>query len=138
LRQRPEDIPVLAERIVAQLGAEEHGRRLLTPAFLASLQRAAWPGNVRELRNYLERCLVLDGTEDASAATDAPAPAAPAAVDPTRPYADARRLAVDDFEKRYLAALLALHEGKVAAAARAAGIDRVYLYKLLHKHGLRR
>jgi two-component system response regulator GlrR len=139
LRQRPDDLPVLVERIVRGLGHGEAAARLLTPAFMAALARASWPGNVRELRNYLERCLVLEDdspVEDASHATTAPGEGV--AVDATKTYADARRIALDDFERRYAQALLALHQGKVAAAARAADMDRVYLYKLLHKHGLKR
>jgi DNA-binding NtrC family response regulator len=139
LRQRPDDIPVLVERIVRGLGHSEAAARLLTPAFMAALTRASWPGNVRELRNYLERCLVLEDDSPVEDATDAGAARGEgAAIDASKTYADARRIALDDFERRYAQALLALHQGKVAAAARAADMDRVYLYKLLHKHGLRR
>ena len=41
------------------------------------------------------------------------------------------------FEKRYLEELLRVHENRVSAAARAAGVDRIYFYRLLWKHGLR-
>ena len=87
---------------------------------------------MRELRNYLERCLVLQ----------APAPmveglaSAHAVVDARQPYAEARRRALDAFERQYVEALLALHNGKVAGAARAAGMARVYLYRLMRRHGL--
>jgi two-component system, NtrC family, response regulator GlrR len=103
---------------------------------MATLARGAWPGNVRELRNYLERCLVLED-ESPPEAVEASTTSA-ASVDATLVYAEARKRALEDFERRYLQALLALHEGKVAAAAKAAEIDRVYLYKLLHRHGLKR
>jgi transcriptional regulator with PAS, ATPase and Fis domain len=135
LRERPEDIPILVERIVDSLTTDLPTReRLLEPHFLARLSRCAWPGNVRELRNFLERCLVLDeqllpGERAGSAGTDT--------IDPTVSYAEARRRALDSFERRYLDALLRHHGGRVASAARAAGIDRVYLYRLLHRHGLR-
>jgi PAS domain S-box-containing protein len=60
LRERPEDIPFLAARMLAELGRGS-GRRgtPLGPKMLSSLQRYAWPGNVRELRNTLERALLL-------------------------------------------------------------------------------
>jgi two-component system response regulator GlrR len=44
---------------------------------------------------------------------------------------------VSSFERRYLEELLRLHENRVSAAARAAGVDRIYFYRLLWKHGLR-
>jgi DNA-binding NtrC family response regulator len=44
---------------------------------------------------------------------------------------------VSAFERRYLEELLRLHENRVSAAARAAGVDRIYFYRLLWKHGLR-
>src|SRR5271167_1242931 len=60
LRQRPEDIPAIAEKMVAALGVDARVRdSLKDKEFLAQLQRAAWPGNVRELRNHLERCVAL-------------------------------------------------------------------------------
>jgi two-component system response regulator GlrR len=136
LRNRPEDIPVLVDRILASLGATaDKAATLRTPEFLAGLQRAVWPGNVRELRNYLERCLVFQGPlpidEPSSRAS------VPTDVDLNAPYADGRRRALDAFERRYIDGLLRLHKGKVAAAARVAGIDRVYMYQLMRRHGLR-
>jgi len=60
LRRRKEDIPLLAQHLVAQL-AERHGRpaRLLSPAAVEALQSHAWPGNVRELRNVIERAVII-------------------------------------------------------------------------------
>ncbi len=60
LRERPEDIPVLAEAFL-QDAAARNGRAVtaLAPAALARLQGYAWPGNVRELRNVLERAVLL-------------------------------------------------------------------------------
>src|SRR5262249_22472859 len=107
---------------------------LTRPEALAELARAAWPGNVRELRNHLERSLVFPDA-------DADAPAEPTAgpdIDPAVPFVAARDHAVAHFERRYLEALLTAHGGKMAPAAAAAGIHRVYLYRLLKKHRLGR
>jgi transcriptional regulator of acetoin/glycerol metabolism len=60
-----------------------------------------------------------------------------AAVDTKVPYAEARRRALDLFERGYLEALLREHGGKVSQAAAATGIDRVYLYRLLRRHGIK-
>jgi len=122
--------------------------RLLTDQLRAQLARAPWPGNIRELRNYLERCLVFqdvlpttDGAaEPVPAAAAEPAPPAPATNDDellALPLPEARERAVEAFERRYLADLVARHGGRMTAAAAAAGIGRVYLYKLLVRHRLK-
>jgi len=57
-------------------------------------------------------------------------------VDPTAPYTSERERALRDFERRYFKALLLLHDGKVARAAGAVGMDRTSLYRLLRRHGI--
>ena len=136
LRQRPEDLPLLAAEILRNAGAQGPAADALkTPEFMATLQRSAWPGNVRELRNYIERCLVF---QDALPAPDAsPEHSGGIHIDARLPYQEARRRALDDFERSYCEALLRLHQGKVSQAAQAANVDRVYLYKLLRRHNLK-
>jgi DNA-binding NtrC family response regulator len=65
LRERPEDIPVLAERYLAELAAR-HGMPLCTlaPAAIEVLQGYAWPGNVRELENVLERGVMFSSGDE--------------------------------------------------------------------------
>ena len=138
LRERPEDIPLIAERILAAMGAAAaQVEPLKTPEFIAQLQHAAWTGNVRELRNHLERCLVFQDAMPPSSDEVSPQGVLHSAVDPKLPYAEARRRALEAFEREYLDALLKLHGGKVSQAATAADMDRVYLYRLLRRHGLR-
>jgi formate hydrogenlyase transcriptional activator len=62
LRQRSEDIPLLARHLVARLG-ERLGRRIMAipPEMIQALQEYDWPGNVRELENILERAVILSG-----------------------------------------------------------------------------
>ena len=82
--------------------------------FLAELAARRWPGNVRELRNYLERCLVF---EDAWRSPRTRRPRG-AALRWTRGSPTPRNApGADDFERRYLRALLEKHHGKVAQAA---------------------
>jgi DNA-binding NtrC family response regulator len=87
---------------------------------------------VRELRNYLERAVALHDLEPQS---DEPAPADPIGLD--RPLKVARDECVRRFERLYLEGLLERHAGNVTAAARAAGVDRVHLYRLLWRHRLK-
>ncbi|MDQ3336036.1 MAG: sigma 54-interacting transcriptional regulator [Myxococcota bacterium] len=141
LRQRPEDLPLVAEAVLRRLGADDEQLAMLTqPGFRERIAGAAWPGNVRELRNYLERCLVFQDAlplgSDPGPLASTPAHTADAAM-LADPLPVARDRAAMEFERRYLEVLLAHHDRMIDAAA-AAGIGRIYLYKLMAKHGLRR
>jgi len=139
LRDRTGDLPFLIEHILKGLSTadEEVGQALLTPDFLAKLAQHDWPGNIRELRNFVERCVAL-GDVRAPASNRAPTQATPeSAAISHRPLREAREEWTNNFERRYLEELLATHENRVSAAARAAGVDRIYFYRLLWKHGLR-
>jgi DNA-binding NtrC family response regulator len=132
LRERLDDLPLLVDTMLERLGVDESSRRrLATPKALAWLASRAWPGNVRELRNVLERWVVFGASERVPDGAAAPS----AKIDPSVPWLEARRRAVQEFERSYVEALLQAHEGNVSRAARAAGIDRVYLHRLLRRHG---
>ncbi|HZW90519.1 MAG TPA: sigma-54-dependent Fis family transcriptional regulator, partial [Myxococcaceae bacterium] len=140
LRQRAEDMPLIVEKLISGLGADARVKAtLLDPGFITQLQRSAWPGNIRELRNHLERCVVLQETllPGEGEETGRPTDDAPAQVDPRIPYPEARRRALDAFERQYVEALLQLHGGKVSQAAASADIDRVHLYRLIKRHRVR-
>ncbi len=136
LREHLEDLPMLLDRLLQNLGADDEAKRRLTsPEFVASLRGSAWPGNVRELRNYVERCLVFD--QQLPLAEGARARPGAFELDVAGPYDEARRKTVAEFERRYIEAQLRAHDDNVSRAARAAGIGRVYFYKLMRRHGLR-
>jgi DNA-binding NtrC family response regulator len=136
IRQRPDDIPVIVEELLRQLAVpEKAGQRLLTPSFLAELQRMSWPGNVRELRNHLERVLVFADEVSLPRPIDGPGGGGPPA--PIVPFVEARKRAQDSWERQYLEGLMRQFPGKVAEAAKAAGVDRVYLYRLLRRQGMK-
>ncbi|MHB8875569.1 MAG: sigma 54-interacting transcriptional regulator [Myxococcaceae bacterium] len=129
LRQRLDDVPLLADEILARLGKEKSA---LSDQTRALLRTHSWPGNVRELRNVVERAVSL-GQEAALA----PEAAAPGGKTPSgRPFKEAKDELVSAFERDYVADLLARCGGNVSLAAREAGIDRVYLHRLLKKHRL--
>ena len=133
LRERIQDVPLLVDAILSDLGVSDSptARALRGGELLAELLRHAWPGNVRELRNYIEGCLVRQDGHVPLVASGEPT------IDPTQPLAVVRERWVRHVERRYLEQLLALHGNNVSAAARAAGIDRVHLHRLLARAGLR-
>jgi DNA-binding NtrC family response regulator len=140
LRERLPDLPALVEHIVRNFGTvdEETLAAVRSSGFLGALAEHSWPGNIRELRNYLERCVALhDFAPPRSAGASAPIPGPESAVNIGQPLREAREAWVSTFERRYLEELLRQHENRVSAAARAAGVDRIYFYRLLWKHGLR-
>ena len=135
LRERLDDIPILVSGMLRDtLNSAEQLRWLEEPDFLTRLQRQHWPGNVRELRNTIERARLL-GEPSPMPHTDTDS--VPPPIDPSVPLRTARQKWVHYFERRYLSSLLAAHDNNVTAAARACGVDRMHLYRLLRRAGLR-
>jgi DNA-binding NtrC family response regulator len=126
LRDRAEDIPLLARHFAKQVSGVEVE---LAGSTLAALQCDPWPGNLRELRNAVERVLTLGALKDAPVET-ATRPSASAS------FKAARQRVLLEFEKDYLATLLDVHRGNVSHAAKAAGLARSAFYRLLNRHGL--
>jgi DNA-binding NtrC family response regulator len=138
LRDHLEDVPLLVNMFLRRLGRDDR-RDLFTQEVLGEMQRHDWPGNVRELRNYVERAVVLDTAEPAMSHRDpTPLPPQPNHIDLDAPFTHAKKAVVDDFERRYLEALLRWADGNISQAARKAGMDRMYLHRLVQRHGLKR
>jgi transcriptional regulator with PAS, ATPase and Fis domain len=133
LRERTADLPTLIDAILDDIGDRdsELARQLASGALTAELARHSWPGNIRELRNYLESCLARQETRPLLADGEAPT------IDIRQPLRTVRERWLRHVERRYLEELLAAHGNNVSAAARAAGVDRVHLHRLLVKTGLR-
>jgi two-component system nitrogen regulation response regulator GlnG len=139
LRQRLDDIPLLAEHFVRQFCGDRHIE--IGPRELDRLKQHAWPGNVRELRNVIERAcalchgdrLEIDETFEVRPISDAPA----GGVDLDLPFKQAKARVIDAFEREYIQALLKRHKGNLSAASRSAEVDRKHFRELLRKHGLR-
>ena len=71
LRERPEDIPILANHFIAKVCAQENIRqRRLAPGALAKLRAFTWPGNVRQLENAIETAIALSGDRELLAPSD--------------------------------------------------------------------
>jgi two-component system response regulator GlrR len=133
LRARTTDIPILVQTILDSLGDRDSAmaQALANGELLTEIMRHGWPGNVRELRNYVESCLA----RQESALTSVPS--AEPTIDITLPLRAVRERWLRHVERRYLEELLAAHRGNVSAAARAAGIDRVHMHRLLAKFRVR-
>jgi len=131
LRERREDIPLLAQHFLGELTAK-YQRRIhgFAPDALDMLAAADWPGNIRQLLNVLEQCCALCTTATipatliSRALRDKPAE--------IQPLAEARNA----FERDYLITLLKLTHGQVSEVARLAGRNRTEVYRLLQRHGL--
>ncbi|MBN1769686.1 MAG: sigma 54-dependent Fis family transcriptional regulator [Deltaproteobacteria bacterium] len=140
LRRRVSDIPELVRRFLSQLGAPADP---LDPAALERLSAYAWPGNVRELRNVIARAVALSppGTPLGRMPLllrGAAAGEAESRVQAVRPFHELKDELVARFEREYLEDLLRRADGNLAEAARRAGLERKFLYKLLERSGLSR
>ena len=123
LRERLDDVPLLAARFWQELGGNT-----LPDEILAPLLTHTWPGNVRELRNRIERAYVLDQPAELSRSGDE--------TPKHEPFGTAKDRVIFEFERTYLAALVQRAHGNQSEAARLASLDRAHLVRLLKKHGL--
>jgi len=146
LRDRPDDIAILARRFVRSF-ASQHGLLVadIDDRALQALRRWSWPGNVRELRNVIERGVVLaeggvltlrDLPESLVEHAISAAPGLGAASLPLS-FAEARRRALEAFDRDFLSAALKRHGGNIAQTARALGLHRQSLQRLLARCELR-
>jgi len=142
LRQRVDDIPGLIKHFLEQHGAKGAWRRVTRP-ILERLLRYDWPGNVRELRNAVAVSLALaeEGAPiDIAGAvglkvTKSKGKAIEASA--VRGYHDAKRGALEQFERAYFAELVAATGGNLAEISRRSGLQRTHVRKYLRLHGLR-
>ena len=140
LRERVQDIPLLADHFMAML-AREYGRRPKTfdADAGAALQRYAWPGNVRELRNVVERLMIMVpgdrvAARDVSFLAQGSVAAAPVDTRPAglAPLHDAR----DEFERDYILRALAAQQGNISRTAEVLGVERSNLYRKMRAFGI--
>ncbi|HDM78286.1 MAG TPA: sigma-54-dependent Fis family transcriptional regulator [Deltaproteobacteria bacterium] len=131
LRERPEDIPVLAEHFMRRYSRETNKDiDTITPEAMEVLKRYPWPGNVRELQNAIERAVViskkrcLDVDEFSFLQVS------------QKGAGEAKSL--EEIEKEHIEAMLRAHDWNISKTARALKINRVTLHKKIKKYGLKR
>jgi DNA-binding NtrC family response regulator len=140
LRERLDDIPLLVDTVLGRMGRPPSA---LSEQTRALLSQYPWPGNVRELRNVVERVVNMgeEALPDISPIVSVDKPRTSGSVvvatpELDLPFKEAKERLIEGFERDYLKGLLERCGGNVSRASREAGIDRVYLRKLLKKHGL--
>ncbi len=130
LRQRFEDIPVLAHLFLERFARRHHRRRLaFSPEALERLATYSWPGNVRELEHVVERAVIL-ARDDRIRPSDFWLPVGRAAA--------AEGHGLHATERQLIVRALARTRGNIAEAARQLGLSRQALYRRIKKHGLER
>ena len=136
LRTRREDIPMLAQHFHAQFTG---GQQPLPADLLSALMTRSWPGNVRELRNFIERQIALGWAQGGH--PKGPHHVLPSGIDAfvpvDLPLKQAREAWVEEFEGVYVRALLKRTSGNVTRAAKAAGVSRRFLQRLMVRLGMR-
>ena len=149
LRERREDIPMLAARFVAAVAESLGEDRRLTPSAMAALAGGEWPGNVRGLRNTVERGAYLCTHPPLVSASDlgmkAPAraqePAAPLQIEPLLfelPLKEAMRHQEEAFKREFCFQMLQRCDGNLSEAARRMDYSRKGLRALLRRLGVER
>ena len=140
LRERRDDIVALVTEFLA-------GSATVSPEAMTLLCEYRWPGNVRELKNVIERGRSMlpplaDGApKDEPRVITAellglPPPGEEAQVISTGRFREEKERVIDTWEFGYVQRLIERAEGNVSRAARYGGLDRVYLHRLMKKHGI--
>jgi DNA-binding NtrC family response regulator len=134
LRERPEDIPALARHFLARAAAK-HGRPVpdVQPEAMEALVAWRWPGNVRELENALERAVVL-ARDQMLGVMDLPdVVIAGTSEGGGSGYREARRRALQTFDRAFVETALARAGGNVSEAARLSGLDRANFRRIMKR-----
>jgi two-component system, NtrC family, nitrogen regulation response regulator NtrX len=156
LRERPGDIPLLADAFIAAF-CKENGLRAKAaePRVYEALGRRKWPGNVRELKNVVERAAILSGDmitiadlpEDPHASPfeeegDEDGAERPATSPPAFAKAGGERLTLREYresaERSYIVDTLRAFDWNISKASVVLGVERTNLHKKIRSYGIKR
>lgn len=140
LRERPEDIPLLVDYILAKLRRKHHKFiHSVSSEALRELLTYSWPGNVRELENVLERSFLFATDaqiEQVDLGSKALAVSGPARCITETPWREYRKQAMGEFEKNFLKAALKRHRGNVAQVAKVMDLTPRVVYLKLQMYSI--
>lgn len=132
LRDRVEDIPLLARTLLAQLSPNRGHQRELSDEAIETLCRYGWPGNIRELRNVLERAALLCEQDRIT-----PHDLRFSLISSETSISQNTSFTLEEVERQYIERVLAEEGGKVAQAALRLAVPRSTLYLKLKSYGIR-
>ncbi len=130
LKQRPEDIPLLASHFAGKYALPGEPAKTFSPQAMEVLLNYSWPGNIRELANVVERACVIARGDHIEAAhlppelTHPPRPKAPYRIDLSKPLPEVVREMTAALEKQYIEKALEKTGGNVSRCAEVCGLSR--------------
>ncbi|HYX30846.1 MAG TPA: sigma-54 dependent transcriptional regulator [Pyrinomonadaceae bacterium] len=142
LRERGDDVILLARHFAAEVGKETRGREAsISDTSVAALRAYSWPGNVRELENAIERACILADTadlqpRDLGLAVDGAVDPASFGFDLSGTLTDATERAVKMIERQKIADALAQHDGNKTRAAEALDVSYKTLLTKIKEYNL--
>ncbi|MHB2149109.1 sigma-54-dependent transcriptional regulator [Calditrichota bacterium LG25] len=140
LRERPEDIPPLADHFI-KMFAQTYNKpvRGISAQALQILKQNEWTGNIRELRNVIEKVIVLTDKEiiDTQEINEALG-SAPTAQRLSFSNGKSLKKALEEYEKFYIEQTLKQHSWKILDSAKALDIDRTALFRKIRKFGIQK
>jgi two-component system NtrC family response regulator len=131
LRERGDDVLLIARALLARSAKAKHRKALFSPAALKALLAYGWPGNIRELENKVQRAVIM-AQRNVIDPADLDLETAGADADEAQPLRDARARV----EREALLEGLVKHRGNISRAAKTLGVSRPTLHSLLAKHDI--
>jgi len=130
LRERPEDIPLLAQHFLWRYATETNKKiDSIQPEAMEAMRRYPWPGNVRELENAIERAVVMGKSRQIRLSD------LPLAI-PLEGEAEMEKLSLEEMERQHIARVLATAGGNLSNVAKILRINRTTLYQKIKKYNL--
>jgi DNA-binding NtrC family response regulator len=130
LRERREDIPLLAQHFLSRLRMRYRKQANgFSAAAMQQMMQYAWPGNVREFEHCIERALLLCGGEEIEPANLSIGSARPATL-------SLENMSIDEMEAMLIRKVLRRCDGNISQAAESLGLSRAALYRRMEKYGL--
>jgi DNA-binding NtrC family response regulator len=135
LRERPDDIPLLASRFLqAAAAAYDREAVVLTPAAARWLQAQPWPGNVRQLQQAVERAVLVDSRDRLDVESFNDLAAAPGREPAGDSLPDVGAMTIDEIERAMILKSLRHHGGNISKVAESLGLSRPALYRRFEKY----